>query len=105
MLGLIREIKTWQQLSFLSGLGTPSSAGGMVSGWAAFPWHQPREHPVLGTDVILLLLEGKAAVMWATDAKSLAPNIKPLAAGGSQRTVSPGWQADLCGPRPHFPQG
>lgn len=48
-----------QQLSLLSGLGTPSSAGGMVSGWAAFPWHQPREHPVLGTDVIPLLLEEK----------------------------------------------
>lgn len=59
MLGLIREIKTWQQLSLLSGLGTPSSAGGMVSGWAAFPWHQRREHPVLGTDVIPLLLEEK----------------------------------------------
>lgn len=42
--------------------------------------------------------------MWATDAKSLAPNIKPLAPHGFQRTVSPGGRLNSVGPAPHFPK-
>lgn len=42
--------------------------------------------------------------MWATDAKSLAPNIKPLALHGFQRSVSPVGRLNSLGHLPIPPR-